>query len=196
MLCFRCEIDLPLFNNEQVVEHILGGRVPVRQAAIYLKFYAGGQTQRLLHELKYRSNLDLGKYLGKRFMQHGSNAEHFKHIDVIVPIPLHAAKFKQRGYNQSAIIAHGIGQVLDRPVQGNSVIRTRKSETQTRKTRDERWQNVSGIFECQGNALEGRHILVVDDVITTGATMEACAQAILEAGAESASFAVLATAMK
>ena len=196
MLCLNCQLDMPLFKNEQVVEHILGGRIPVKEAAIYLKFYSGGLTQRLLHQVKYKGNRALGEYLGEQFILTTDNAEKFSKVDLIVPIPLHVEKLKLRGYNQSEIIAAGMAKVLGKPVDNSSVIRIARSATQTRKSREERWLNVDGIFECRGNAIKGKHVLLVDDVITTGATMEACALAILDSGAAAVSFAVLATAMK
>lgn len=194
-LCLSCELDLPLFQNEQPVENILGGRVPIKAAAIYLKFYSGGQTQRLLHQIKYKGNRRLAEFLGERFMLAVGNQHKFAHTDIVIPIPLHEAKYRQRGYNQSALIATGIGKILAKPIEVNSVFRVARSETQTRKSREARWTNVKGIFSCHKDCLSGKHILLVDDVITTGATMEACAQAILDSGAASISFAALATAM-
>lgn len=195
-LCLSCEIDLPVFRNEQITEHILGGRVPVQAAAIYLKFYAGGLTQHLLHEVKYRGNRRLGEYLGERLILQSDTKALFDHVDIIVPIPLHEEKLRQRGYNQSELIARGMAKILAKPVDAKTVTRILKNQTQTRKSREQRWQNVEGIFACHDEVLRGMHVLLVDDVITTGATMEACAAALLEAGAASISFAALATAMK
>lgn len=194
-LCNNCELDLPLFRNEQIIENILGGRVALKSAAIFLKFYAGGLTQKLLHQVKYKNNRKLGEYLGEEMMLSNNNKTRFADIDIIIPIPLHEEKFKTRGYNQSELIANGIANVLNRPVDVNSVRRIEKSETQTRKSREQRWENVSGIFVCDVS-LKNKNILLVDDVITTGATMEACANVVQEAGAKSMSFAVLATAMQ
>ena len=118
------------------------------------------------------------------------------YTDVILPIPLHEEKLKQRGYNQSELIARGMANILGKPVETNSVRRVTRSATQTRKSRAERWQNVEGIFVSEADAFEGKSVLLVDDVITTGATMEACAREVLKAGARSISFAVLAIAMK
>ena len=129
-------------------------------------------------------------------MLEGNNKEQFAHIDLIIPVPLHAEKLKRRGYNQSELIARGVASILAKPVMTTAVARIAKSETQTRKSREERWQNVEGIFACKDQEIEGREVLLVDDVITTGATMEACAQALLRAGATSISFLALAVAMK
>lgn len=195
LLCFSCQLDLSIFNNEQIVEHILGGRIKIKSAAIFLKFYSDSLTQRLLHQIKYQNNQRLGELLGKQFMLYGDYRSTFQDIEVVVPIPLHEKKLRSRGYNQSDVISKGIASVLDVLVDSSSVHRVKKSETQTRKSRQERWENVSKIFVCEQETLKGKHVLLVDDVITTGATMEACGQAILDAGASSVSFAVLATAM-
>ena len=194
-LCTHCELDLPVFRNEFVIDHLLGGRVEIKASAIYLKFYSGGLTQQLLHEVKYKNNRKLGEYLGRRFMESDNFKQQFEDIDVVVPIPLHEEKLRQRGYNQSEVIARGITAVLKRPIDTDAVQRIYKSETQTRKSRQQRWQNVAGIFTSKKEALKDKDVLLVDDVITTGATMEACAQAVFSAGANSVSFAVLAVAM-
>ena len=127
-------------------------------------------------------------------MRSDENPSRFVDIDIIIPIPLHGDKLKMRGYNQSELIANGIAKVLKRPIDITSVRRIEKSETQTRKSREQRWENVSGIFECD-TLVKNKNILLVDDVITTGATMEACAKVVMDAGARSISFAALATAM-
>ena len=194
-LCFACEMNLPVFKNEQVVENILGGRIPLQKAAIFLKFYAGGITQRLLHEVKYRNNRNMGNHLGRLFMKSYNGKSEFHFIDLIIPVPLHEEKQKSRGYNQSELIANGISAEINRPVATHIIQRVKESSTQTRKSREERWLNVDGIFASDGESLQGKNILLVDDVITTGATMEACAQSALDKGAGSVSFAVLATAM-
>lgn len=195
VLCFGCQMDLPVFNNEQIVEHILGGRINISRSAIFLKFYSNSLSQRLLHQIKYQNNQRLGELLGKQFMLYRDNCSKFQEIEVVVPIPLHEKKLRVRGYNQSEVISAGIASVLEVPIDSKAVHRVNKSETQTRKSRRERWENVSDIFHSEQESLKGKHVLLVDDVITTGATMEACAQAVLDAGASEVSFAALATAM-
>ena len=196
VLCFLCAADLAVFKNEINIESILGGRIKIDMGAIYLKFYSGGIVQRLLHEVKYKKNKDLGELLGEKFMHHDKTYSRLKNVDVIVPIPLHENKLRQRGYNQSEVIANGINKVLGKPMDTSSVVRVKSSQTQTRKSREERWRNVSGIFECSPEAFDNKNVLLIDDVITTGATMEACAQVILASGARSISFAAIAIAMK
>jgi len=195
-ICISCLADLPIFKNEINIETILGGRVEIKTGAIYLKFYSQGIVQALLHDIKYKNNKVLGELLGEKFMLFDKTYSRLINTDIIVPIPLHENKLRQRGYNQSEVIANGIARVLPRPIDSSSVIRVKSSQTQTRKSREERWQNVSGIFKCEGNLLQNKNVLLIDDVITTGATMEACALAILQAGAKSISFAALAIAMK
>ena len=164
-------------------------------ARSYLKFYNAGVSQKLLHEIKYKGDKALGEYLGSVFIRHLSTEKAFKNIDVVVPIPLHKSKLLSRGYNQSYFLAKGMAQELKIKVDDETVIRAKKSETQTRKSRAQRWQNVSGIFQVTNDSFKDKNVLLVDDVITTGATLEACGEAILDAGAKSLSLAALAAAM-
>ena len=129
------------------------------------------------------------------FIQHLSKESAFNKVEVVVPVPLHKSKLQARGYNQSKVLAKGMAYVLGITVESLSVVRIKKSETQTRKDRAARWQNVSGIFAVSNDNLRGKHVLLVDDVITTGATLEACGETILAAGASSLSVAALAAAM-
>lgn len=195
ILCISCEMDLPIINRAPQIENIFSGRVNLSAIRVYLKFYSEGITQHLLHEIKYNGNKDLGQHLGEELMNFGDNTEVFQDVDLVIPVPLHQTKLKQRGYNQSLLLAEGMAKVLNKPVNTSSIVRMHKSDTQTRKNRAERWENVSGIFEAVNKDLEGKHVLLVDDVLTTGATLEACAQAALASGCRSISVAALAVAM-
>ena len=194
-LCTSCDLDLPLFEADEDILNYFAGRLELTEARAYLKFYHGGITQKLLHYIKYKGDQDLGKFLGAMFINHLDKEKVFGNIEVIVPVPLHRSKLRTRGYNQSEVLADGMADVLGITVDSTSVERIKKSETQTRKDRAQRWQNVSGIFQVTGDSLKGKHILLVDDVITTGATLEACGEAIIEAEAGSLSIAALAAAM-
>ncbi len=194
-LCTSCEYDLPLFAIDDNILDRFIGRISLLDARAYFKFYTGGITQKLLHAVKYGGDKELGIYLGRMFMMSLKRKDVFAGIDVIVPVPLHPTKLRSRGYNQSAVLAFGIADALGLNVDEQSVVRLKKSETQTRKTRAERWHNVAGIFEVTGNKLRDKNVLLVDDVITTGATLEACGEAILAARATSLSFGALAAAM-
>ena len=194
-LCTSCELDLPLYQaNENIVSYF-AGRLELADARAYLKFYHGGIAQKLLHQIKYKGEQDLGEYLGRMFMQHLSKEAAYSNVEIIVPVPLHKSKLRNRGYNQSEVLAKGMAEVFGIGVESSGVVRIKESETQTRKDRAARWQNVSGIFAVTNDNLQGRHVLLVDDVITTGATLEACGETILAAGASSLSVAALAAAM-
>lgn len=193
-LCVNCSLNLPLHTDAKELMNVFAGRIKVEGVYVLLKFIQGGITQKLLHEIKYRGNTSLGDYLGRRL---GENclAASLSDVDVIVPVPLHKGKLKLRGYNQSEVIGRGLANVLEKPINFTSVVRSVKNQTQTRKTRAERWQNVSGIFRVVNKKLEGKHVLLIDDVLTTGATMEACGQTLLSAGASRLSIAALAAAI-
>lgn len=149
--------------------------------------------QQLLHQLKYKGNKEVGYLLGRMMGIVLNESIRFSDIDVLVPLPLFAARQKKRGYNQSAIICNGLGAVMNLPVNTDAVARLSATETQTRKNRIDRWINMEGKFEiANSTALSGRHILLVDDVITTGATLEACGQAMLEIPGVKLSIATLA----
>ena len=194
-LCSNCELDLPLFPASEQILDRFAGRIKLMDARSYLKFYNAGVAQKLLHEIKYKGDKALGEYLGSVFIKHLSAEKAFKNIDVVVPIPLHKSKLLSRGYNQSYFLAKGMAQELKIKVDDKTVVRAKKSETQTRKSRAQRWQNVSGIFQVTNDSFKDKNVLLVDDVITTGATLEACGEAILDAGAKSLSLAALAAAM-
>ena len=194
-LCTSCEVDLPLYPANEDILPYFAGRLELDEARAFLKFYHGGIAQNLLHYIKYKGEQDLGEYLGKMFIQHLSKESAFNKVEVVVPVPLHKSKLQARGYNQSKVLAKGMAYVLGITVESLSVVRIKKSETQTRKDRAARWQNVSGIFAVSNDNLRGKHVLLVDDVITTGATLEACGETILAAGASSLSVAALAAAM-
>ncbi len=196
VVCTRCLAQLPRFDDPQELDLRLAGRLPVAAMAGYLKYEAGGLTQRLLHRLKYRGQRQIGLILGKQFGAWLRQQPFWQDVDAIIPLPLHPAKESKRGYNQSVLLAQGIADATGMAVLSDVVQRLRPSASQTRKSREERWHNVAGIFAVKdGTAIAGRHVLLVDDVLTTGATLEACGQALLEAGAEKLSLAVLAVAV-
>jgi ComF family protein len=195
LLCLGCLGSLPETNfhlhPNNPVEKIFWGRLPVTFATSQFYFSEGSLIQRLMHAFKYRQNQELGFYLGQ-YMGHRLVASNrFLQVDALVPLPLHPAKERKRGYNQAAVLCDGIASVLDRPVLNNLVKRRMETESQTKKGRIERWQNMEGKFELM-NPLHAKdlHLLLVDDVITTGATLEACGTALL-GGASQLSIATL-----
>lgn len=184
VLCTKCLAELPLTNyhlmKENPVEQIFVGRVPIEAATTLLYFHKKGRTQHLLHLLKYKGRQDIGFFLGQLLGKQLKESEFYKNVDTIIPIPLHIKRLKQRGYNQAECIANGIAQSMQIPVEKNLIIRNVATTTQTKKNRVERWENVANVFQIQEKYVQsGKHYLLVDDVITTGATIEACAQTLL-----------------
>ena len=159
-------------------------------------FSKGSLIQTLIHQLKYKGNKAIGLLLGAMMGNSLLNSSRFQ-ADVLIPLPLFPDKEFKRGYNQATVLCNGISSVMNIPVMKNNVVRKRHTDTQTRKHRDERWQNVEGSFEIMNPvSLEGKHILLVDDVVTTGATLEACAEEILNIADIKLSIATLAIATK
>jgi ComF family protein len=191
--------DLPKTDfhdyRDNPVEMVFAGRAPVFRATAFCFFKKGNITQRLIHQLKYKDNQAIGTYLGHQFGLELAKTEDFQSVDVIIPVPVHPKKLRQRGYNQSECIGKGIAETLSKPIDTSSLIRVVASSTQTKKTRYQRWENVFGIFQLTNpNTLTGKHILLVDDVITTGATIEAAAQVLFTLPAVKVSIACLAYA--
>jgi len=200
-LCLKCFNDLPHTNFAKhvnnPVEKIFWGRIPVKAAHSEFYFTKESVIQRLIHRLKYEGDTEIGFYLGQIIGKSILESNRFKEIDGIIPLPLFPEKEKIRGYNQSAVIAKGIASAYQIPVLENCVIRKRYTETQTRKHRTERWENVeNSFFVTDPSSLKNKNILLVDDVITTGASLEACGNTILQIENTSLYFATLAIASK
>lgn len=180
ILCSRCEFHLPLtgfhMQADNPVEMLFWGRTELVSATSLLYFQKGEMVQQLIHKLKYHQRSYIGVYLGYLLGQQLKESPRFNRIRKIIPVPLHPKKIKLRGYNQSAMIALGVARAMEVDTDFSSLFRKDHSQTQTKKSRYERWENVSKIFELAPsyNTLENCHILLVDDVITTGATIEAC----------------------
>jgi len=196
-LCIHCMNQLPLtnfhFHANNPVEKHFWGRLPLTGATSLCHFTSGSLIQHLLHQLKYKGNKDAGYFLGRMMGNALNESERFRGIDILVPLPLYAERQKKRGYNQSAVLCHGIAGIMQLPVSMDAVVRLSATETQTRKTRIERWKNMEGKFELVKPAdLAGKHVLLVDDVVTTGATLEACGHELLKAAGIKLSIATLA----
>ena len=196
-LCIQCINQLPLtnfhFHANNPVEKHFWGRIPVTGATSLCHFTTGSLIQHLLHQLKYKGNKEAGYFLGK-IMGNALNASNrFRNVDVLIPLPLYAERQKKRGYNQSAVLCDGIAGIMQLPVNTSVVTRLSATETQTHKTRIERWKNMEGKFELvHPEAIAGKHVLLVDDVVTTGATLEACGHELLKAEGIKLSIATLA----
>ena len=199
VLCLNCLADLPRTNYHLVkdnpVYQLFIGRANLSLATSFCRFDKGGRLQRLLHELKYKGNCAVGVKMGTLFGYELIQNSLFQTIDAIVPVPLHLKKEKKRGFNQSVEICKGLSQSMNRPIITGNLVRDVHSSSQTLKGRFERWENVSGIFRVRNGAiLTGKHLLLVDDVVTTGATLEACCEPLLEIPGVKVSIATLACA--
>ena len=184
-VCFHCLSELPRtqmhWQRDNEVEKCFWGKIPVERASAFLYYSRGGDVKELLAALKYRGRSSLGHFLGRCMARELCSSDFFQGMDGIIPVPLHERKQRIRGYNQSKALAEGVSSVTGIPLWDNLLVRTQFTETQTRKGNYERWLNVKDMFECTSlEALEGKHVLLVDDVLTTGATLVACADAFRE----------------
>lgn len=186
VLCVRCQADLPRVRTvsfeENDIARIFWGLVPIEKGISFFHYTPHSPHSRILFELKYHNHPEVGKTMGRMMAEELKATNFFNGIDLIVPIPLSRKKERQRGYNQSDWIAWGISEATGIPTDTTSVVRTKSNPSQTTLDHRQRRENVRDIFAVRhpGN-LEGRHILLVDDVITTGATMLSCAETIARA---------------
>jgi ComF family protein len=197
LLCLQCLAKLPgtdFFHAPgNPVEKTFYGRINVESAGAAYYFNKDSLVQHLITQLKYHGNKEIGVYLGKLMALHISESNRFDTIDHIIPLPLNEKKLYKRGYNQAALICEGMSSVLDIHVLYNAVTRKVFTETQTKKDRVNRWQSMQDAFEVRDmRQLENKHVLLVDDIITTGATLEACGNALLKVPGLRLSVAALA----
>lgn len=184
IICIDCYAALPHTGFECIANnpthHIFTGRMKVSAAHSEFYFEKGKSIQRLVHALKYKGRKDIGLMLGKITAVSLLKNNQYDNIDVIIPVPMTKVKIKKRGYNQAAVIAEGMSEVLKVPVNNNVLVKSKKTSTQTKKHRTERWLNIDGSFEINNHdELINKNILLVDDVITTGASLEACGHCLL-----------------
>lgn len=177
------------------MRNVFAGRVPVREVASLMFYNKGSIVQHILHHLKYKGKKEVGRYLGRYYGQQLRQEERFRSVDYILPIPLHPRKQRKRGYNQSEWIAMGLSEGLGKPYLTDVLVRTHFTDTQTKKSRFNRWENVKEVFAVQNpEKIRYKHVLVCDDVLTTGATMEAAIQHLIEVEGVTVSVVTLATA--
>ncbi len=200
-LCLHCTRNLPVTNYHRIqnnsIERIFWGRVRIEQAASFLFFTKNGMVQHLLHALKYRKVPELGEFIGSWYAQTLKDDHAFASVDIIIPVPLHPSKQRKRGYNQSEVFAKGLALQLHKPVNTDILLRHTPTATQTHKNRTERWDNVKEVFSLhpeKSEWLRNKHVLLTDDVLTTGATLEACAVKLLNIEGVTVSIATIATA--
>lgn len=195
-LCLNCLIALPVIekSQRQELEKRFWGIVSVERVASYINYRKGSPYNRLLHELKYNNRPEIGVRLAANAATMLKAEGFFEGIELIVPLPLSKKKLRKRGYNQCDYIAKGLSQVTSLPIATDAISRIKANETQTHKTREERWKNTEGIFAVKNpQKLSGKHILLVDDVLTTGATIAACATAMSTVGCKISIFTIAHT---
>ncbi|MBS1626501.1 MAG: ComF family protein [Bacteroidetes bacterium] len=185
LLCAKCLHELPatnyFFSSNNPVEKTFYGRCNITSAASAFYFTKNSLLQHLLIQLKYKGNKEVGYFLGKLMGLQIQQSGRFNCIDALIPLPLNPKKESKRGYNQAALLCEGIAEVLKISVVYNAVERVVFTETQTKQNRIHRWQNMENVFAIKDiTSIQNKHILLVDDVITTGATLEACANSILQ----------------
>lgn len=198
-LCVNCLSQIPYtgfeYTPDNQLEALLVNTIPNVKAAALMHYVKNECPQRIVHEIKYHNNLGLGKLFGRLLGSALSNSHRFDDVDVIVPVPLHLFRWLQRGYNQSRIISSGVAETFPRPICNNLIVRSRYTTTQTRKSHQDRVKNVDKAFSIKrGSSLEGKHILLLDDVITTGSTVRSCYEALSKIKGVTVSVAALAYA--
>ena len=183
-ICGRCSQNLPETHFFEApnnpIEKIFYGRLPISAGAAAWYFHKNSALQALLFQLKYKSNKEVGLFIGKQMGALLAASERFASIDALVPVPLHPQALSKRGFNQAALICEGIGQVWHKPVLTSAIARTKHTSTQTKQTRAERCDNIENPLTIKDPiSINGKHLLIIDDVITTGATIEACGKTLL-----------------
>jgi ComF family protein len=183
-ICTSCLYNMPRTNfhldPENPMAQLFWGRVKIENAAALYYFEKGNKCRKILHQIKYRGNNKLASYLGAIYGSELTRAGKFTDIDLLVPVPLHLSREKKRGFNQSEWFARGLAGILGKQVCSGILVRFLGTETQTSKSRTDRWDNVKDNFRIRdAGIMENKHILLVDDVVTTGATLDSCASVLL-----------------
>ncbi|GAP71838.1 phosphoribosyl transferase [Candidatus Symbiothrix dinenymphae] len=185
--CLDCLLHLPKTNyhchdvGDNPAVDRFAGKIPVQQAVSYLYYSKEGLGQKIVGAIKYHGNTALGSWVGNYMAREMATSDFFADVDYIIPVPLHPKKFKKRGFNQAEIIARGISEALQIPLNTQNLYREVANTTQTKKSGFERWQNTLGIFNLHNpQQFENKCVVLFDDVLTTGATLEACGHALLQ----------------
>ena len=200
LICTDCLYNLPYTNFHlqagNIVAQQFWGKVKLEHAYALLYFEKGGKVQHLMHQFKYRGMQKIGNKLGSIAGAQLLQTPMLQTVDHIIPVPLHKSRMRERGYNQSANFAKGLASTLQATVLENNLVRAVKTSTQTRKSRFARFENMQQVFAlARPEELQGKHILLVDDIITTGSTLEACAQELLKVPGLKLSIATIAYAV-
>ncbi len=197
VLCTYCLFHLPKTNfhlepNNSFKSRLLG-KIPIKEAFAYYKFTKGGQVQKLVHAFKYKGIKEIGEVLGTRYGLELYNAGIANNYDLVVPVPLHKSKLKKRGYNQAAVLAKALAKEMKIEYNENALEKTTSNQSQTTKSKFIRWKNVNEIYVAT-NVVANKRVLLVDDVVTTGATFESCGLALSQQNVKSISATALAIA--
>ncbi len=199
LFCANCRYHLPETDFHLIEENAAAqkfwGRIDVKAVSSMYFFDKGERIQRMIHNLKYRNQPEIGIFLGRKYGNKLKSLPVMKECDCIIPVPLHEKKKFERGYNQSEVFARGLAEEMRVPVGAHVLKRIEKGETQTKKARYQRWENVNELFVVNNPKLvKDKHVLLVDDVLTTGATLEACAVQLLNIPVKSIKIATIAFA--
>ena len=197
-VCDLCMYTLPKYEENEFKDNSLArkfwGRVRLENVAAQYKLTGSSAVKSIIHQIKYRGNTDLGIAMGEVLGATLMKSTLFTDVNLLVPVPLHPKKERLRGYNQCDLLLTGLGAVMNIPIVKNKLIRKKHNSTQTKKNRYERYINSKEVFYITDiKALQNKHVLIVDDVITTGATIEACASVLLDVDGLKLSVATLAT---
>lgn len=200
VICTYCRFRLPKtsfhLDPDNPVSRMFWGRAKIEAAAAFFYYRKESKVQNIIHQFKYKGKKEIGPFLGKLYGSYLKDTPIFNSTDLIIPVPLHPKKMRKRGYNQSVLFGSGLSEAMNIALETKSLYRTIASKTQTRKSRYQRWENVENIFGVRNpEGLRGKHILLVDDVVTTGSTLEACAQALLRVDGVKVSVVTMAYAV-
>ncbi|MEP7196910.1 MAG: phosphoribosyltransferase family protein [Saprospiraceae bacterium] len=197
LFCFRCQsiqapTDLHLRKENEFTDHFRG-RLTIHTAASLYYYTPGGVIHKLLEQIKYRSKPQLAERIGHYYGSILASSPLYKDIDLILPVPLHPSKLALRGYNQSQVFGRAISEELGREMNTQILVRIKESNSQTEKNRMERMNNIFNAFSLlKYESVKNKNILIIDDVMTTGATLEACALEVLKGSPQSISFVTIA----
>lgn len=190
-LCLQCQTELGLTQFEAIrnnpVEKLFWGRADIQFAASTYYYIESTPLQKVIHHIKYRQEKELGIHMGERMGIHGSDLFNACKTDLCIPMPLHPKKEYKRGYNQASLLCEGIFKQTGIPYNEKALVRNENTRTQTKKSRIERWENVASVFDVnEPSIIKDKHVVVVDDVITTGASTESCVHTLMQHGAKTA----------
>jgi ComF family protein len=199
LICTSCRITLPYTNfhlqPNNIVAQQFWGKIKLEGAFALFYFAKGGNVQNLMHRFKYKGQMEIGNLLGEIAGAQLIKNQVFKTVDIVIPVPLHKKRLRQRGYNQSACFAEGLAGQLNAAVVEDNLVRQTATETQTHKSRFDRYENMQEVFSILNpEELKNKHVLLVDDVITTGSTLEACGAQLLKVEGLKLSIATIAYA--